>query len=193
MIPLRNIYSFKTVLNSISRSQYYSANQTHVTQKKKSPTCSNRGWRSTFISLVITAVLLLFTVIALGLWKYLMPRNSQPTQSQPTQSVVTLSDPITCNSDTSDIGMPTRSNVFPPIKSFNFRFTFWFTKWNAIGRNEEVDSHWRRLLSNHVLDIKRRNSFDKIPNGPIKLSNGSDWSKRSHSKSFKSQFSWHDR
>ena len=111
-------------LNNISRSQYYSANQTHVTQKKKSPTCSNRGWRSTFISLVITAVLLLFTVIALGLWKYLMPRNSQPTQSQPTQSVVTLTDPITCNSDTSDIGMPTRSNAFPPIKPLIFRFTF---------------------------------------------------------------------
>jgi len=84
-------------------------------------------------------------------------------------------------------------NILPHIKPSNFRFTFWFTKRDASGGDEKVDSHWWRLLSNHVLDIKRRNSFHKIPNGTIKLSNGSDRSKRSNSKSFKSQFSWHDR
>ena len=122
------------------RSQYYSANQTHVTQKKKSPTCSNRGWRSTFISLVITAVLLLFTVIALGLWKYLMPRNSQPTQSQPTQSVVTLSDPITCNSDTSDIGMqPACSKLlcFTPYKTIHFQSHFSIYETRCFWRRRE--------------------------------------------------------
>ena len=70
-----------------------------TSSKQKESSCSGSGWRGTFIGLVLTAMVLLFTVVSLGVWKYVqVPTNqsvNSPTNNE--QKLLPTNEPIQCS------------------------------------------------------------------------------------------------
>ena len=86
----------------IFRSQYtyHPPHHNHHRSKKKEPSCSSSGWRGTFIGLVITAMILLFTVVCLGVWKYVqVPQNVDMSKQDDLVERRPTNEPIQCTSN----------------------------------------------------------------------------------------------
>ena len=72
-----------------------------TSSKQEKNSCSGSGWRGTFIGLVLTAMVLLFTVVSLGVWKYVqVPTNqsvNSPTNNE--QQLLPTNEPIQCSTN----------------------------------------------------------------------------------------------